>query len=138
MTDHPSPADEPHLPAPVENDDADDELDDSLDLSGLGAGFAGLGGLDLGSLLGQAQELMEAQAAAAEQLHTGRAGGGAVTVTVTGGFDFRSVSIDPSVVDPADASMLEDLVLAALRDATSSVERSSKQALGGFGGLLGG
>jgi len=99
-------------------------------------------GPDLGSLLQQAQQmqqqLMAAQAEAAEQQHEGVAGGGAVRVTVTGGMEFRAVKIRPDAVDPADVEMLEDLVLAALRDAVNKVNDAQQQALGGFGGALGG
>jgi DNA-binding YbaB/EbfC family protein len=88
------------------------------------------------------QQLMEAQAAAAEQEIQGSAGGGVVTVTVTGSMEFRSVKIDPSAVDPDDVEMLEDLVLAAIHDAMSQVNQLNQQAmggldLGGLGGLLG-
>ena len=105
---------------------------------------------DLGGLLAQAQEmqqqLMAAQAEAASTVVEGRAGGGAVIVEVTGGFDFRSVRIDPSVVDPEDPSLLEDLVLAALHDAVAQVNEMQQgavggldlDALGGLGGLGGG
>ena len=78
-------------------------------------------GPDLGALmsqLGQVQQnLQAAQQSAASQVIEGIAGGGAVRISATGGLDFRSVTIDPSVVDPADVEMLEDLVLAAIRDA---------------------
>lgn len=97
---------------------------------------------DLSQLLQQAQamqqQLMEAQAEAAEQVVEGVAGGGVVKVTVTGGMDFRSVTIDPSAVDPDDVEMLEDLVLAAIHDAVARVNDLQQQSLGGLGGALGG
>jgi DNA-binding YbaB/EbfC family protein len=105
-------------------------------------------GPDLGSLLSQMQQmqqtLMDAQASAASTVVEGRSGGGAVKVTMTGGMMFESVTIDPSVVDPADVEMLQDLVLAAVRDAVAQANDLNSQALGGLGlgggleGLLGG
>lgn len=99
-------------------------------------------GPDLSSLLEQAQlmqqQLMAAQAEAAAQVHEGQAGGGAVRVTVTGGMEFQSVAIRPDAVDPDDVEMLEDLVLAAVRDAVGQVTAAQQEALGGLGGALGG
>ena len=101
---------------------------------------------DMNDLLKQAQQmqehLMQAQAAAAEQVIEGQSGGGVVKVTVTGGMEFQSVHIDPDAVDPDDVAMLEDLVLAAIHDAVARVNELSQQAmggldLGGLGGLLG-
>ncbi len=96
---------------------------------------------NLSALLQQAQqmqqEIMRAQAEAAEQVVEGHAGGGVVKVSVTGGLEFRSVSIDPSAVDPDDVTMLEDLVLAAVRDAMARVNELNQQAVGGLGGLGG-
>jgi len=102
---------------------------------------------DMGELLRQAQQmqqqLVEAQEAAAGQVVEGQSGGGVVRVTVNGGMDFQAVSIDPRAVDPADVGMLEDLVLAAVRDAVDRVQALNQQALGGLGlgaglgGLLG-
>ena len=98
-------------------------------------GGAGAGGL--GDLLRQAQELQEqlqaAQDRAAAQEVVGRAGGGVVKVTVTGALEFRSVEISPDVVDPSDVGMLEDLVLAAIHDATAQVQRLTQGLLGGTG-----
>ena len=98
---------------------------------------------DLAGLLQQAQEmqqqLMEAQAAAAQEVVEGQAGGGVVKVTVTGGMEFVAVRIDPEAVDPGDVAMLEDLVLAALRDAVEQAQGLNQQALGGLDlGALGG
>jgi nucleoid-associated protein EbfC len=47
----------------------------------------------------------------------GQAGGGAVTVTITGDFVFKKVKIKPEAVDASDIGMLEDLLLTALNDA---------------------
>jgi len=102
-------------------------------------------GFDMDALLQQAKamhdQLATAQAAAAAQVVEGQAGGGVVKVRVTGDMDFQSVSIDPQAVDPEDASMLEDLVLAACNDAVARARSLGQQALGGLdlGGLgLGG
>ncbi len=93
-------------------------------------------GFDLEALLQQAQamqnQLAEAQAAAAQQVVEGQAGGGVVKVRVTGDMDFQSVSIDPEAVDREDASMLEDLVLAACNDAVAQARSLGQQALGGL------
>ena len=92
---------------------------------------------DMGALLEQAQamqqQLLQAQAAASEQEVEGQAGGGAVKVGITGGLEFRSVSIDPRVVEPDDVGMLEDLVLAACKDAMARAQAVSQQLLGDLG-----
>src|SRR4051794_16438331 len=66
-------------------------------------------GPDLGALLQQAQQmqqqLLAAQAQAADEVHEGTAGGGAVKIEVTGGMEFRSVTIRPDAVDPDDVEM---------------------------------
>jgi nucleoid-associated protein EbfC len=114
-------------------------------LGGLVGGLLGGGGAGgLGDLLAQAQQAMSASQAAADQEVEGSAGGGVVRVTVTGAGEVRAVRIDPAVVDPDDVEGLEDLVLAALRDAHAQAARLHEQAMGGFdpssmlGGLLGG
>ncbi|HEX4865038.1 MAG TPA: YbaB/EbfC family nucleoid-associated protein [Acidimicrobiales bacterium] len=97
---------------------------------------------DFGSLLsqlGQVQEnLRQAQEEAAHTVVEGSAGGGAVRVTATGGLEFQSVRIDSSVLDPADVDMLEDLVLAAVRDAVEKAQALTSEAIGGIAGNLGG
>ncbi|HSS08577.1 MAG TPA: YbaB/EbfC family nucleoid-associated protein [Acidimicrobiales bacterium] len=102
---------------------------------------------DLGGLLSQMQQmqqqLMEAQESAAAKVVEGSAGGGMVTVKVSGGLEFQDVVINPAVVDPEDVEMLQDLVLAAIRDAVTRANELNRQALGGLGlgggleGLLG-
>jgi len=93
----------------------------------------------------QAQQMQKQLAVAQEALAaaevTGTAGGGLVTVVVSGTGEYRSVKIDPSVVDPDDVETLEDLVLAAIHHATEAVAALTKDKmgpLGGAGGLGGG
>lgn len=120
----------------MSNDQPDPIVPD--DPSGLGAP----GGLDLGGLLEQAMAMKEqldaAQQQAASQVVVGQAGGGVVSVEVTGGMEFRSVTISPDVVDPDDVEMLQDLVLAALRDAANQAAALGEAAIGGAGIDLGG
>jgi DNA-binding YbaB/EbfC family protein len=108
------------------------------------------GGFDIGSLVEQAQamqqQMAEAQARQAAEVITGSAGGGKVTVEVTGAGEFQKVAISPDAVDPDDVELLEELVLAALRDASAQMAEMQEQAMGGIdlpdmgglGGLLGG
>ncbi len=88
---------------------------------------------DLGGLLESAQQMMaNAQAAAAEMVE-GVAGGGLVKVKVDGRYEYQSVSIDPKAVDPDDLTLLEDLVLAALRDAVTQIRKRQEGAISGVG-----
>ena len=103
----------------------------------------GAGGMDLGGLMEQAQQMLAGAQEAAAEVVEGSSGGGVVKVEVDGGFNFHSVTIDASVVDPNDVEMLNDLVLAALRDASSQLQDAQSGAmggmdLGGLGGMLGG
>ncbi|HWD24026.1 MAG TPA: YbaB/EbfC family nucleoid-associated protein [Acidimicrobiales bacterium] len=99
-----------------------------------------------GMLAGMArmqQELEAAQANAAAAEAIGSAGGGAVTVRASGEFSFDSVTIDPSLVGAVDVTVLEDLVLAALRGAVAQLFERRKRAMGtlmsgALGSLLGG
>ncbi|MDQ3570408.1 MAG: YbaB/EbfC family nucleoid-associated protein [Actinomycetota bacterium] len=100
-------------------------------------------GFDMEALLEQARamqdQVLAAQAAAAEQVVEGQAGGGVVKVRVGGDMTFHSVTIDPRAVDPDDASMLEDLVLAACNDAVARARSVGQETLDGLdlGGLGG-
>lgn len=92
---------------------------------------------DMNALLAQAQEmgskLMAQQEEAKSVEVEGSAGAGAVKVVMTGGGQFRSIKIDPSIVDAEDIETLEDLVLAALNDAVSQAgELVEGPDLGGF------
>ncbi len=97
-----------------------------------------LGGGALGGLLEQAQQMMAAQAEAAEQEIEGVAGGGVVRIRATGTGQILGVTIAPEVVDPSDISMLEDLVVAALHDLNARLTEIQRAAMGPLGDLFGG
>jgi len=100
-----------------------------------------LGGGDLSGLLQAAQEmqaeLANAQAQAAETLVEGVSGGGAVRIEATAGLEFRAVHVRPDTIEGGDAELLEDLILAALRDVVTQANHVQAEALGDLGGLGG-
>jgi DNA-binding YbaB/EbfC family protein len=96
---------------------------------------------NLQQLMKQAQKMQQQMAAAQAELAetelTGTAGGGLVTVTVTGTGEVTSVKIDPKAVDPDDVETLEDLVLAALHNAADQARTVTEQKMGPLAGGLG-
>ena len=87
---------------------------------------------NIAQLMQQAQKMQENLQGAQEELArlevTGSAGGGMVSVTLTGAKECRKVRIDPSVL--ADPEMAEDLVAAAFNDAVNKVDAESKAKMG--------
>jgi DNA-binding YbaB/EbfC family protein len=102
---------------------------------------------DMRQMMKQAQQLQAqlavAQAELAQKTFVGSAGGGMVTATVTGGQELVGITISPEVVDPDDIEMLEDLVLAAVRQGFEAAAAAASEELGGLtggldlGGILG-
>ncbi|MBF0264675.1 MAG: YbaB/EbfC family nucleoid-associated protein [Gammaproteobacteria bacterium] len=88
----------------------------------------------LGGLMKQAQKMQEdmqkAQSEIADMTVNGESGGGMVKVVMTGRHDIKKISIDDAVMD--DREMLEDLVAAAVNDATRKVEAQSKDKMSGM------
>lgn len=97
---------------------------------------------DMQQLMKQAQkmqqQLLEAQEQLAKTEVQGTAGGGLVTATVTGGGEVLSIKIDPKAVDPDDVESLEDLVVAAIRDASTQAQQLQETTMGPLAGGLGG
>lgn len=81
------------------------------------------------------EEVLKAQEALGEETITVTAGGGAITVVMTGQQRIQSISIAPEVVDPDDVQMLEDLVTAAVNEA---LQRSQELAAERMSALTGG
>jgi DNA-binding YbaB/EbfC family protein len=81
-------------------------------------------GFNMQKLMQQAQKMQRDAARVQEELANteieGTAGGNMVRVIVSGNSEVRSISINPEIVDPEDTEMLEDMILAALKDALST------------------
>jgi len=100
------------------------------------------GGFDMQQIFAAAQQMQEqlasAQQALADSEVTGTAGGGAVTAVVSGAGELLDLTIDPSVIDPADpaesAATVADLVLAAVRDAARAASDLQQRELGAISG----
>ncbi len=88
------------------------------------------------------QQLASAQAELADAEVSGSAGGGLVTATVSGAGELKAVTISPDAVDPDDIETLQDLVVAAVRDANRAAAALADEKMGpltggaaGLGGL---
>lgn len=90
-------------------------------------------------MMKQAQQLqskmMKAQEELGKEVVEGTSGGGAVTVTMNGHQEVVSIKITPEVVDPEDVELLEDMILAALKE---GVQKSRELAEKKMGALTGG
>ncbi len=99
-----------------------------------------------GNIMKQAQKLQqkmeEVQSALEEMEIEASSGGGMVTAVVNGRQDLLGIKIDPSVVDPEDVEVLEDLIVAAIRkavdDSRKVAEEEMKKATGGIMPDMGG
>jgi DNA-binding YbaB/EbfC family protein len=111
--------------------------------------FGGAGGFDMNALLQQAQAMQQQMVAAQEELAEtevdGTVSDGLVTVTVNGTGELVRVKIRADSFDPADTEDLEDLIVAAYRDARARADAMAAEAfspltggLGALGGALGG
>jgi DNA-binding YbaB/EbfC family protein len=83
-------------------------------------------------------EMMKAQEGLKDEIVEASAGGGMVTVKVSGELEIKDLTIDPEAVDPEDVEMLQDMVLAAVNEALRSAQELAankmQQATGGMGG----
>src|SRR4051812_1147578 len=93
--------------------------------------------MDIQSMMQQARQMQDRlQKQMADLRVEATAGGGMVTVTMTGTKQVQSIAIDPDVVSKEDVEMLQDLIVAAVNDAARKVdEQLSSQMSGMMGGL---
>jgi len=109
-------------------------------------GFSGGMPGNMNNLMKQAQKMQRQMEETTKELevkeYTASAGGGAVTVTVSGKKEVVAVKLAEEVVDPEDIEMLQDLIIAATNEAFRQMEEESGAAMakltGGIGGLGGG
>jgi len=79
-------------------------------------------------------QMAQAQDALADEVVTASVGGGTVTVEMTGSQELRSVKIAPEVVDPEDVEMLEDLIMAAFKEASDKAQQLASDRLSPLAG----
>ncbi len=104
-------------------------------------GYQTPGAANLQQLARQAQKMQEQMEAITEELeqkeYTATAGGDAVSATVTGKMEVKSVEIKPEVIDPEDAEMLGDLVTAAVNAALSKAAAEIEEKMSAVSGGMG-
>lgn len=104
-------------------------------------GFPGFGG-NMGNLMKQAQKMQKDMAKMQEELEQrtveATAGGGAISVVVTGKKELQEINIKPEVVDPDDVEMLQDLILAAVNEALRKADEMVSSEMGKITGGMGG
>lgn len=89
---------------------------------------------NLGQLMKQAQQMQQKMAEMQAKMDameiTGSAGAGLVQITITGKSEMRALKIDPSLVDPQEVEVLEDLIIAAFNDAKAKQEALMADEMG--------
>ena len=105
-------------------------------------------GPSMNEMLRQAQKMQEDMAAKQAELEAREydvsAGGGAVSIKINGKKEIMELRIAPELIDPDDPETLEDIIIAAVNEAISTVENTANAemqkitgAMGGFGGMPG-
>ena len=101
-------------------------------------GFPGGMPGNMNNLMKQAQKMHETTKALEEKSYEASAGGGVVSVTVSGKKEVTAIKIAEEVVDPDDIEMLEDLIMAATNEAFRAMEADSQAQMSKLTGGLGG
>ncbi len=99
-----------------------------------------------GNMMAQVQKMQQDMAAAqdalADETVTVTAGGGAISIEITGQQRVQAITLDPEVVDPEDVEMLQDMLVAAVNQAIEQSQAMAAERMegitGGLGGLGGG
>lgn len=96
----------------------------------------GFGGLNMNQLMKQAKKMQEDVTKSQEEISAkefeSTAGGGAISVVVSGDKKVKSITISKDVVDPDDVEMLQDLIITCINDAMSKVDDATSQVLGQY------
>lgn len=103
---------------------------------GFPGGMGGFGGMNINNLMKEAKKMQAEMQKSQEELATkefdSTAGGGAISVKVSGEKLLKEIKIKPDVVDPDDVEMLEDLILTCVNEALRKVDSAQSQELGKF------
>ena len=112
---------------------------------GFPGGMGGFGGMNINQLMKEAKKMQADLEKSQEELQSrdfeATAGGGAISVKVSGSKEIKSINISKDVVDPDDVEMLQDMIIAAvneaMRTADSEAANNMSKLTGGLGGLGG-
>ena len=103
---------------------------------GFPGGMGGFGGMNINNLMKEAKKMQadieKSQAELALKEFESTAGGGAVSVKVTGEKQIKEIKLKPEVVDPDDVEMLEDLILTCVNDALKKVDSAQAASMGKY------
>ena len=99
-------------------------------------GMGGFGGMNINNLMKEAKKMQadieKSQVELAQKEFAATAGGGAISVKVSGEKSIKEIKIKPEVVDPDDVEMLEDLILTCVNEALRKVDSAQADQLGKF------
>ena len=103
---------------------------------GFPGGMGGFGGMNINQLIKEAKKMQEDMTKSQEELASrefeATAGGGAISVKVTGNKEVKEITIKKDVVDPDDVEMLQDLILTCVNEALRKVDNAQAQQLGKY------
>jgi len=103
---------------------------------GFPGGMGGFGGMNMNNLMKQAKKMQEdlekTQTELAEKEFESSAGGGAVTVKVTGQKEIKELKLEKDVVDPDDVEMLQDLIITCINQAFKQVDDAQSASMGKY------
>ena len=103
---------------------------------GFPGGMGGFGGMNINNLMKEAKkmqaDLEKSQAELAVKEFESTAGGGAVSVKVTGEKVIKQIVLKPEIVDPDDIEMLQDLILTCVNDALKKVDSAQAASMGKY------
>jgi len=100
---------------------------------GMGGGF---GGINMNQIMKEAKKMQADMEKSQEELHAkefdATAGGGAISVKVSGSKEIKEIKINKDVVDPDDVEMLQDLIITCVNEALRKVDSAQAQSLGKY------
>ena len=103
---------------------------------GFPGGMGGFGGMNINQLMKEAKKMQADLEKSQEELQSrefeATAGGGAISVKVSGSKEIKSINISKNVVDPDDVEMLQDLIITCVNEALRKVDSAQAASMGKF------
>ena len=103
---------------------------------GFPGGMGGFGGMNINQLMKEAKKMQadmeKSQVELTAKEFEATAGGGAISVKVSGDKQVKEIKLQPDIVDPDDVEMLQDLILTSVNEALRKVDAAQEQQLGSF------